>query len=69
MSKRILLIGNGVNLVASCNEKLKNDGLCERFPQPEEAADNQEKRPNNEFFALFYDQTSIKYDCFSVYNA
>ena len=52
MSKRILLIGNGVNLVASCNEKLKNDGLCERFPQPEEAADNQEKRPNNEFFVL-----------------
>ena len=52
MSKRILLIGNGVNLVASSNEKLKNDGLCERFPQPSETAYMQEKRPNDKFFEL-----------------
>lgn len=52
MSKRILLIGNGVNLVASSNEKLKNDGLCERFPQPSETAYKQEKRPNDKFFEL-----------------
>lgn len=51
MGRRVLLIGNGVNLVASCNAKLNNNGLCERFPQPAGEADNQEKRPNNDFFA------------------
>ena len=52
MGRRVLLIGNGVNLVASCNAKLNNNGLCERFPQPEEEADRRETRPNNEFFVL-----------------
>lgn len=52
MRKRVLLIGNGVNLAASCNAWLNNKGLCERFPQPEEEADRREARPNNEFFVL-----------------
>lgn len=52
MGKRVLLIGNGVNLAASCNAKLNNKGLCERFSQPAENADSQGTRPNNEFFVL-----------------
>ncbi len=52
MSKRVLLIGNGVNLAASCNAWLNNNGLCERFSQSAEEAESQETRPNNEFFAL-----------------
>lgn len=52
MGKRVLLIGNGVNLAASCNAKLNNNGLSERFPQPAGDSGNQVKRPNNEFFAL-----------------
>lgn len=46
------MIGNGVNLVASCNKILKNDGVCERFPQTSEVSSFCEKRPNAEFFSL-----------------